>query len=74
METVTITTTEVADILGVSTTRVRRMVMDGKLHPLVPGARPLTFREADVVEYELAHRKNRNHISRLAKQWRALAS
>lgn len=69
-----ITTTEAADMLRVSTTRVRRMVMEGKLHPLVPGARPLAFREADVVEYELAHRKNRDHISRLAEQWRALAS
>lgn len=65
------TTAAVAAFLGVSEPRVRNMVREGKLNPLVPGSRPLTFREADVVEYELAHRRDRERVSRLAAEWRA---
>ena len=66
----TITTAEVADMLGVTPSRVRQLVMEGDLEPTVRGAKPLTFREVDVVEYELATRRDRDRISRLAECWR----
>ena len=66
----TITTAEVADMLGVTPSRVRQLVMEGDLQPTVRGSKPLTFREVDVVEYELATRRNRARIARLAEQWR----
>ena len=66
----TITTAEVADMLGVTPSRVRQLVMEGDLEPTVRGAKPLTFREVDVVEYELETRRNREQIARLAEQWR----
>jgi len=66
----TITTAEVADMLGVTPSRVRQLVMEGDLEPTVRGVKPLTFREVDVVEYELATRRNRARIARLAEQWR----
>lgn len=70
----TLTTREVADLLGVSESRVRHMVREGKIAPLVLGSRPLTFRESDVVEYELEHRRDGEHVARLAETWRRVAS
>ena len=66
----TITTAEVADMLGVTPSRVRQLVMEGDLQPTVRGSKPLTFCESDVVEYELATRRNRDRIARLAERWR----
>lgn len=68
----TITTAEVADMLGVTPSRVRQLVMEGELEPCVRGSKPLTFREAEVVEYELANRRERDRVARLAEAWRAV--
>jgi excisionase family DNA binding protein len=65
-----LTTDEVADLLRVSTSRVRQLAMSGSLPPLVRGMRPLRFREAEVIEYELANRRDRERIARLAEAWR----
>lgn len=66
----TLTTSEVADMLRVSESRVRQLVMAGDLDPLVRGARPLTFDEAAVVEYEHRTRRNADQIRQLAASWR----
>ena len=67
-----LSTEQAAAELGVSPSRVRRMVMAGDLVPLRPGARPLMFR-LDVV-IECAHRRlsgaERAHLDTLASQWR----
>lgn len=73
MAGMTITTTEVAEMLGVTESRVRQLVMSGELTPTVRNSRPLTFIEADVVEYELATRRDRERVARLAERWRACA-
>lgn len=67
----TITTAEVAEMLGVTEGRVRQLVIAGDLTPAVRGARPMLFRESEVIEYELDHRREKVRISRLAQAWRA---
>ena len=67
-------TAEVAALLGVSESRVRHMVREGKLHPLVPGSHPLTFDEAAVIEWEYRHRRKRDSVTHLAQRWQILAS
>ena len=66
----TLTTAEVADLIGVSEGRVRQLVMAGELVPLVRGSRPLTFAEIAVVEWEFEHRRDNGRLSRLAAEWR----
>lgn len=66
----TITTAEVAEMLGVTEGRVRQLVIAGELTPALRG-RPMLFRESEVVEYELDHRREKVRISRLAQAWRA---
>ncbi len=68
----TITTTDAAELLGVSESRVRHMAREGKLTPLNPGSRPLAFREAEVVEWEYQHRRGKAGLARLAERWRHL--
>lgn len=43
-----LTTAEAAERLGIAPATVRRWVMKGWLHPIIPSAKPLTFREHDV--------------------------
>lgn len=40
----------------------------------MPGAHPLTFDEAEVIEWEYRHRRKRDSVTRLAQQWQLLAS
>lgn len=67
-----LTTEQAAAELGVSSSRVRRMVMAGDLAPLKPGARPLLFRLDAVIE--CAHRRlsgaDRARLDALASRWR----
>lgn len=52
MPAVILTTTEVAQELGVAPDAVRKLVQRGVLRPLVPGARPLRFALLDVAEVQ----------------------
>lgn len=67
-----LTTEEVAAELGVSHSRVRRMVMSGELTPCRPGAKPLMFRLDDVVEagYRRRTGAERDRLDTLAERWR----
>lgn len=51
-----ITTGEAAALLEVNPVTLRSWVQRGQLRPLRPGARPLRFREDDVVEIQHARR------------------
>lgn len=70
----TLTTTESAELLGVSERRVRQLVAEGKLEPIGTewtsrrGRAPMVFRLADVAELE--HRTRRRSLATLAAQWR----
>ena len=46
----TVTTAEAADILDTSEANVRQLVHRGRLRPVRPGAKPLRFMEAHVLD------------------------
>jgi excisionase family DNA binding protein len=66
---VILTTTEVAQELGVTPEAVRKLVQRGVLRPLVPGARPLRFALLDVAEVQVARlgRSERERLDTLAE-------
>lgn len=72
------TTAEVAEMLHVSKFHVRRLAASGELRPVGNelrkgrGRPSLMFAEAEVIEYELAHRKDQ-HVATLAAIWRESA-
>lgn len=68
----TVTTGEAAAILGVSDAHVRMLVRRGKLEPLhrLPHPEPMQFWRTTVVEYEYAHRRDRESLTLLAERWR----
>jgi hypothetical protein len=53
---VTLTSAEAAAVLGIGTTGLRDLVHRGRLAPITPGARPLTFHAADVYDLQVARR------------------
>lgn len=54
----TMTTTDVAELLGISPGAVRWLVHMGRIEPLQRGAHPLVFRTDDVLRYD-KHRRER---------------
>lgn len=68
-----LTTEEAATLAGVQPVTVRQWVVRGRLEPLRRGAKPLLFRESDVVE--AAHlsltRAQRARLDTLAERWLA---
>lgn len=69
-----VTTSEAAAILGFRTDAgVRMLVLRRQLEPLDRTARPLVFRESDVIDLEFARRSraDRDRLASLAEQWRA---
>ena len=56
-----LTTEEAAAAVGVSVDALRKWVERGHLAPLRAGARPLRFREGDVIECHLARMSARRH-------------
>lgn len=75
-EALTMTTAEVAEMLEVDRFAVRRLVDAGELYPLgrvaLGRGRPtMVFSREAIVEYELAHRPDRDRVKALATAWRA---
>lgn len=60
------TTTQAAELVGVSPVTIRRWVMKGWLHPLHRGTRPLRFWTSDV---QLTHRLHAGQHARLDTLW-----
>jgi excisionase family DNA binding protein len=52
----TITSTEAAEILGLTTSSIRALVRRGKMAPVRPGAHPLRFMREAVIELEWTRR------------------
>lgn len=65
-----IPTAEVAEILGLSTAAVWKMVARGTLKPIRPGAKPLMFDEDEILEFRYRRRPEaqRELIRRAADQ------
>jgi excisionase family DNA binding protein len=53
---VTLTSSEAAEVLGVTVLTLRQWVHRGKLTPITPGARPLEFWAADIYDLQVAQR------------------
>ena len=64
-----LTMTEAAELVNVSPFTIRGWVARGYLHPVRPNAKPLLFREADVVDCHLERQSKARH-ARLDAFWR----
>lgn len=67
----TLTTTEVADLLGVREGTVRLWVLRGHLEPVRRGAKPLRFLRRDVIDFDYERRDDQEHdrLDTLARGW-----
>lgn len=65
---IVVTTAEAADSVGVDPFTIRQWVARGYLRPLRAGAKPLMFRETDVVECSLGRTSKAQH-ARLDRLW-----
>ena len=68
----TITSTEAAAILGLTTASIRSLVFRGDLAPVRPGARPLRFVREAVIELEWRRRSpsEKAHAADVARRLR----
>lgn len=67
-----LTMIEAAELVGVSPLTIRQWVARGHLKPLVPNAKPLLFRESDVLDCSYARRPKTWHtkMDTLSAAWR----
>lgn len=68
---IVMTTAEAAQHVGVSPVTVRHWVLRGYLTPVRPGAKPLLFREQEVLDCHAERMPQawRDRVDRLAEQW-----
>lgn len=52
----TLTSVEAAEVLGVTTAGLRKLVERGRITAIRPGAHPLTFHAADVFDLQVQRR------------------
>lgn len=67
----TLTTDEAAALAGVQPVTIRQWVVRGRLEPCRRGAKPLLFRECDVIEaaHQALTRADHEHLDTLAQRW-----
>jgi excisionase family DNA binding protein len=69
----TVTIEEAAELVGVTTYTIKKWVTQGRLSPLKPNAKPVLFREQDVLDchYLMISKAKHQRLDKLSAAWRA---